>query len=92
MMSLTKPRTESWNAGPEEENRLFKKMNWTSTKVPLWQIDCDAFRKVKREFELRDVTTEEHEQFVLAFYGRYDWKPKQSGTTVTFFPPAPSKK
>lgn len=39
-------------------------MNWTSTKVPLWQTDCETFRTVGRRFELRDVATTAHEEFV----------------------------
>jgi hypothetical protein len=61
-------------------------MNWTSTQVPLWQIDCDAFRKTGRAFELRDVTSVDHSEFVVAFCGRYDWVSKKSGTTVKFSP------
>jgi hypothetical protein len=59
-------------------------MNWTSTKVPMWQIDCEEFRKVGRSFELRDVTTPEHESFVEAFSAKHRLKTKRHGTTVTF--------
>jgi hypothetical protein len=62
-------------------------MNWTSTQVPLWQIDCDAFRQVGRAFELRDVTSVEHYEFETAFCARYDWVSKRSGTTVLFSSP-----
>lgn len=47
-------------------------MNWTTTTVPLWQIDCDNYRKVGKPFELRDVTTSEHEAFAEVFAARYD--------------------
>lgn len=59
-------------------------VNWTSTKVPMWQIDCESFRKIGRVFELRDVTTPEHRAFVEAFSERFRLKITQSGTTVTF--------
>jgi hypothetical protein len=61
-------------------------VNWTSTQVPLWQIDCDEFRKVGRPFELRDVTTPEHENFCAVFSIRVGWKFKKEGTTVLFSP------
>jgi hypothetical protein len=84
-------RENRHDAPPLVPGSPFTKVNWTTTQVPLWQIDCEAFRKAEREFELRDVSTEEHRQFVLAFCGRYNWKPKQSGTTVLFLPPPPTK-
>jgi hypothetical protein len=61
-------------------------MNWTSTKVPLWQIDCDNFRKVARPFQLKDVTTEGHRLFVELFSIRYDLSCSYEGTTATFEP------
>jgi hypothetical protein len=61
-------------------------MNWTSTTVPLWQIDCDNFRRVLRSFELRDVTTPEPERFVKVFRERYGLKMSRTGSTVLFEP------
>ena len=61
-------------------------MNWTSTKAPLWQIDCDEFRNRKKPFELRDVTTEEHEKFTLVYASRFDLGYKRTGSTVLFSP------
>ena len=69
-------------------------MNWTTTKVPLWQIDCENFRKVHQPFELRDVTTAEHKLFVEMFAARYLMQYTERGTTVRFHPdelPAPTK-
>ncbi len=63
-------------------------MNWSTTKVPLWQIDCDNYRMVGRAFELRDVTTPEHLQFVEVFAARYGLKFSQSGSTIRFEPVA----
>ena len=60
-------------------------MNWTSTKVPLWQIDCEEFRKVGRPFELRDVTTPEHEKFIEALSIRHGLRTEGQGATVRFF-------
>lgn len=65
---------------------IFRPLNWTSTKVPLWQVDCEAFRRVGRPFELRDVTTQEHETFVNTFSARFNLNVKRKGTTVTFTP------
>jgi hypothetical protein len=59
-------------------------MNWTSTTVPLWQIDCENFRKVGKPFEPRDVTTEEHKRFVAAFGSKFRLKVAQKETTVVF--------
>jgi hypothetical protein len=59
-------------------------LNWTTTTVPLWQIDCDNFRKVGRAFELRDVTGDEHGRFVEVFAARYDLAYERKGTTVVF--------
>jgi hypothetical protein len=67
---------------------MVNSMNWTSTQVPLWQIDCDEFRKVGRPFELRDVVSAEHEQFVAVFSVRFGWAIKREGSVVVFSPPA----
>lgn len=62
----------------------FHGLNWTTTTVPLWQIDCDNFRKVGKPFELRDVTTPEHLRFAEIFAARYDLTFKMKGTTIEF--------
>ncbi len=49
----------------------FVPVNWTSTSTPLWQIDCENFRKVGKPFELRNVVTLQHRQFIEAFAERY---------------------
>lgn len=64
-------------------------MNWTSTKVPLWQIDCHEFVKTGRPVELRDVTTPDHDEFVLAFSTKHNLSVKKKGTTVIFLPRPP---
>ena len=61
-------------------------MNWTSTTVPLWQIDCENFRKVGKPFELRDVTTDEHKRFVAAFGSRFHLKVAEKDRIVLFEP------
>jgi len=74
------------------ENKLPKKsncsilflMNWTSTTVPMWQIDCENYRKVGGIFHLKDVTTEEHHMFIKLFCARYDYVAKMAGTTAIF--------
>jgi len=60
-------------------------MNWTSTQVPLWQIDCEEFRKVGHPFELRDVSTPEHEKFIEAFGAKHWLKTARRGLTERFF-------
>ncbi len=62
-------------------------LNWTTTKVPCWQTDCEAFRRVGHPFELHDVTTAAHEEFVETFCAHYDCHVMRAGTTVTFRPP-----
>jgi hypothetical protein len=66
-------------------------MNWVSTQVPLWQIDCETFRKAELPFELRDVGAE-HESFISMFAARYDLDFKQVGKTVDFSPKKRRKK
>lgn len=56
----------------------------------MWQIDCETFRKVEHPFELREVTTPEHQGFVEVFAARYDLPWKKEGTTVVFRPPKPN--
>ena len=59
-------------------------MNWTSTKVPLWRMDCENFWRAGTAFELRDVTTEEHKKFVQAFSFLRHIKVSERGTTAYF--------
>ena len=59
-------------------------MNWTTTTVPLWAVDCAEYVKVGRPFELRDVTTDEHLRFVELFAARHNLKATTKGTTVLF--------
>jgi hypothetical protein len=67
-------------------------MNWTSTQIPLWQIDCDSFCKVGRVFELRNVSSFEHHQFIEAFAAKHGLTATISGTTVVFEPKSPAPK
>lgn len=59
-------------------------MNWTSTTVPMWQIDCENYRRVWLDFELRDVSTPEQEAFVKAFAEKHGIKTERHGSTVRF--------
>lgn len=61
-------------------------VNWTSTTVPLWQIDCESYRKAGGSFQLRDITTQEHRAFVEAFCIRYHHLVQHAETTATFTP------
>jgi hypothetical protein len=61
-------------------------VNWTTTKVPLWQVDCENFRRTGRPFELRDVSAPEHLQFVNAFAARYELTVKEDRGSVRFEP------
>ena len=59
-------------------------VNWTTTTVPLWQVDCENFRKTGQSFELRDVSTEEHSLFIEAFAARYDLQVKHGDGVAIF--------
>ncbi len=59
-------------------------MNDASTRVHLWQVECEDFQKVGQAFELRDVETQEHWNFVNLFCARSGWTAKGQGTTVVF--------
>jgi hypothetical protein len=61
-------------------------MNSTSTTVPLWQLDCESFRRTLRPFVLRDVTNEEHHQFVKDFAKNYELHIRLAESAVTFYP------
>ena len=65
----------------------FQGVNYTSTTVPMWQIDCEELARRGRLFELRDVSDEEHFQFVQGWARRNGWSHSRSQTTVTFHPP-----
>jgi hypothetical protein len=50
----------------------------------MWQIDCEEFRKVGRSFELRDVSTPQHERFIEAFSTKHRLTTEREGSTVRF--------
>ena len=58
-------------------------MNWTSTRVPMWQSDCQELRKLQRPFQLRDVGLE-NEKFIEMFAARFDFEIERVGSTVIF--------
>jgi hypothetical protein len=53
-------------------------MNLTSTKNKEWKADCDAFRISGRIFELCDVKTEDHKNFVRDFCAQNKRKAERS--------------
>jgi hypothetical protein len=59
-------------------------MNWTSTTVPLWQVDLENYFRVGGAFQLKDVTTEEHMNFVKLFAVRHNLDYTLSAKTVLF--------
>ena len=60
-------------------------MSWTSTRIPLWQIECENLRKSLKPFELRDVGPE-HNPFIEAFTTLYRMNCIREGSVVTFYP------
>lgn len=61
-----------------------KPVNWTSTKVPLWETDCLQFWRAGRPFELRDVCTDDHFQFVAQFAKAHHLEVQRDGERVYF--------
>jgi hypothetical protein len=61
-------------------------VNWTTTAVPLWQVDCENFRKTGRPFELRGVSLQEHHEFISAFSARYDLQVVKNDDSALFYP------
>jgi hypothetical protein len=72
------------NFSPAEKMAFLLSVNWTSTTVPMWQIDCESFRKVGGIFQLKDVSTEEHHLFITHFCARHGYKFTMAGTTAIF--------
>ncbi|HVK59874.1 MAG TPA: hypothetical protein VM735_13895 [Candidatus Kapabacteria bacterium] len=62
-------------------------MNWTSTKVPMWQFDCQNYWRAGSAFEVRDVTTEEHMKFVATFASVHELSFSVIGQTARFSAP-----
>ena len=62
-------------------------MNRTSTKVPMWQLDCQNFWRAGSAFEVRDVTSEEDQQFIEVFAASHNLTYTRGGTTVAFSAP-----
>jgi hypothetical protein len=59
-------------------------MNWTTTTVPLWQGDCDNYRRTGRPFEVRDVTTPSQREFLDQFAARHDLAVSQEEQIARF--------
>lgn len=50
----------------------------------MWQIDCETYQKVGGTFQLRDVTTDEHQNFVAFFAARYNLTVSMDESTASF--------
>ena len=61
-------------------------MNWTSTKVPLWQLDCQNFWRAGTAFEIRDVKDEDR-PFIETFAASHHLSYTRRGETVIFQAP-----
>ena len=59
-------------------------MNWTSTKVPMWQLDCQNFWRAGSAFEVRDLTEEEDRKFIEIFASSHNLTFTRNGNTVQF--------
>lgn len=56
--------------------------NWTSTKVPMWEGDLIEFWRAGPPFEVREVSTPEHEDVIVRFARSHNLKAQKSGTTI----------
>jgi hypothetical protein len=56
----------------------------TSARLAVWKAQCEVLLRLKEPFEVRDVTTKDHETFVYALSARHDRKFTQDGTTFYF--------
>jgi hypothetical protein len=59
-------------------------MNWTSTKVPLWQLDCQNYWRAGTAFEVRDVTKDQDVNFIETFATSHGLSYTRKGSTVYF--------
>jgi hypothetical protein len=50
----------------------------------VWQIDCENYRTAGGPFQIKDVSTEEHQMFIKLFCERYGYAAKMAGTTAEF--------
>ncbi|HET7712987.1 MAG TPA: hypothetical protein VFK94_00030 [Patescibacteria group bacterium] len=62
-------------------------MNWTSTRVPLWQTDCQNFWRAGSPFEVRDVTDLKDTEFLENFASSHNLFYTRWGTTIRFAAP-----
>jgi hypothetical protein len=59
-------------------------MNWTSAKVPLWEADCEEFRRAGRPFEVRHVDTEEAVKILERFATKYGLRYQRKANLYKF--------
>lgn len=62
-------------------------MNWTSTQVPMWQLDCQNFWRAGSPFEVRNVVTNEDKHFIEVFARSHNLSFTREGDTVRFSAP-----
>jgi hypothetical protein len=61
-------------------------MKCASVNAAFWQSDCDAYRKLNRPFQLRDVKSRTQEAFALIYALHFGFNYERDGSTVTFSP------
>ena len=64
-------------------------LNSITTKVPLWEDDCERFGRRGVPFVLRDVTSAWQVQFIKAFSAHAHFRFTRHDTTVLFEPGLP---
>ncbi len=64
-----------------------KVVNWTSAKVPMWQMDCQNFWRAGLPFEVRNVSEEEDVKFIETFASSHSLNYVRKGETAYFDTP-----
>jgi hypothetical protein len=64
-----------------------KVVNWTSAKVPMWQMDCQNFWRAGLPFEVRNVSEEEDVRFIETFASSHSLNYVRNGETAYFDTP-----
>ena len=59
-------------------------MNTISTSVPHWREQCENCRRDCEKFELQNVSTSEHLQFIAKFSQCFGFQVRPKGRSVLF--------
>ena len=68
------------------QGKLPDPMKRTSTSLRTWRFDCESFGKDGGFFQLNDVTTREHADFVSRFCDAHHYTFSKAGKAIIFAP------